>query len=288
MLMYVIMVHHRYSRANIASSNNMHHVLLPAPILSPPLPLSRPPQAQLLISLVPYCRSEPDGAKCRELYELLSDFLSKGNVDAHALCAALPALHHPPPPTPSPPSAEAPVVVAGDINNNGDGVNGGGGGVHADMDGPLPGPASNEERELTSTAVAALSAAVAADGVPALAPAMPLLVWLMRLIVEPRITPSDEHLSGLLRLTRIIVGWLGPQGKEAVGLWGLEGIGAGGEGGGEEGGGRPRGLLHHVYHECLFDIATHDNHGPLAPPKCRWGFGAATRVSFAEFCRQFG
>lgn len=268
----------------------MHHLLLPPPLLSPPPPpppLPRPSQAQLLISLVPYCRSEPDGAKCRELYELLSDFLSKGDVDAHALCAALPALHHPAPPTPPiPPSAEAPpAVAAADGNNNGNGGGEGDAGgididVDEDMDGPLPGPASNEERELTSTAVAALSAAVAADGVPALAHAMPLLVWLMRLIVEPRITPADGHLSGLLRLTRIIVGWLGPQGKEAVGLWGLEGIGAGGEG--EEGGGRPRGLLHHVYHECLFDIATHDNHGPLAPPKCRWGFGAAARVGFAE------
>lgn len=254
--------------------------------LSPP-----PPQAQLLISLVPCCRSEPDGAKCRELYELLSDFLSKGNVDARSLCAALPALRHPPPP---PPSAEAAPVA--DATDNGGGSGGGGdggdgGGVHADEDGPLPGPASREERELTSTAVAALAEAVAADGVPGLAQVMPLLVWLMRLIVEPRITPADGHLSGLLGLTRIIVGWLGPQGKEAVGLWGLEGIvaGGGGEGEGEGGSGRPRGLLHHVYHECLFDIATHDNHGPLAPPKSRcFSVFLLVLVWFVEACRHFG
>ncbi|CAM9765730.1 unnamed protein product, partial [Hapterophycus canaliculatus] len=143
------------------------------------------------------------------------------------------------------------------------------------MDGPLPGPPSPEEQGATSTAVASLSEAVAADGVPGLVRVVPLLVWLMRLIVEPRLTSADGHLTGLLGLARVIVGWLGPQGKEAVGLWGLRGIAVavGGDGDGRRRFGRGRhrgeGLLHHVYHECLFDIATHDNHGPLAPPKCR-------------------
>lgn len=252
----------------------------------PPPPLCRrlrrtnTAQAQLLISLVPYCRSEPDGTKCRELYELLSDFLSKGSVDACSLCAALPAL------LPTPPTAAAAVAAADDANSphatggtataTGRGSSSSGSaGVHADLDGPLPGPAPPAERELTSTAVEALSAAVAADGVPGLVHVVPLLVWLMRLIVEPRLTPADGHLTGLLGLARIIIGWLGPHGKEAVGLWGLEGITVGGdgvgdcEGGGGGGGERTKGLLLHVYHECLFDIATHENHGPLAPPKCR-------------------
>ncbi|CAN0216357.1 unnamed protein product, partial [Ectocarpus sp. 12 AP-2014] len=237
--------------------------------------------AQLLISLVPYGGNEPDGAKCRELYRLLSEFLSKGNVDARALCATLPALRPPPPAAPpaaagsGSPSPHATGENA--ANNGGSGGSGGGndggggGGGHVDtsfysIDGPLPAPASADEREFDSKAVAALSEAVAADGVPALAQVVPLLVWLMRLIVKPRATAADAHLSGLLGLARIVIGWLGPRGKEAVGLRGLEGICAA-----EEGvvGTRGRGLLHHVYHECLFDIATHDNHGPLAPPKCR-------------------
>ncbi len=242
---------------------------------APPSACLPPPQAQLLISLVPCCRGEPDGARCRELYELLSEFLSKGNVDARSLCAALPALYPPRAPSPPPPPAaeSGPHAdsSAGDAIGSvvGGGGGGGGGGQHAGINGPLPGPASPEERELSSAAAAALSEAVAADGFPGQVQVVPLLVWLMRLIVEPRVTPSDAHLSGLLGIARIIIGPLGPRGKEAVGLWGLEGIVVGGGGGGG-GGGRPRGLLHHVYHECLFDIATHDNHGPLAPPKCRW------------------
>lgn len=198
---------------------------------------------------MPYCRSEPDGRKCHQLYELLSEFISKGNVDIHLLCAALPGL--PPPPT----------------SNNEDSVTARQGNFD-DMDGPLPRPASPDERESTSTAVVALSKAVAADGEPALAQAMPLLVWLMRLIVEPRITAADGHLSGLLRLARVIVRWLGPHGKEAVGLRGLMGIAVPPTAAGVDGG-RGVGLLFHVYHECLFDIATHENHGPLAAPKCR-------------------
>ncbi|CAM9266774.1 unnamed protein product, partial [Scytosiphon promiscuus] len=235
--------------------------------------------AQLLVSLVPYCRNEPDGAKCRELYELLSLFLSKGNVDACSLCAALPALY---PPQPTAGAPDRPLAATTPANNGNNGTSGSTG-THAalrfySMDGPLPGPPSLEERGATSTAVASLSKAVAADGAPGLARVVPLLVWLMRLIVEPRVTPADGHLTGLLGLARIIVGWLGPRGKEAVGLWGLEGIVVAaaappGEGDNgrrfDPGSGRGAGLLHHVYHECLFDIATHDNHGPLAPPKCR-------------------
>lgn len=259
---------------------SLPHVRTPPTRLHSCLP--PPPQAQLLISLVPYGRNEPDGAKCRELYQLLSDFLSKGNVDASALCATLPALRPPPPAAPpvaagsGSPSPHATGENAANNGGSGGGNDGGGGGNgvgsgHVDtsfysIDGPLPAPASADEREFASTAVAALSEAVAADGVPALAQVVPLLVWLMRLIVQPRATAADAHLSGLLGLARIVIGWLGPRGKEVVGLRGLEGICAA-----EEGvvGTRGRGLLHHVYHECLFDIATHDNHGPLAPPKCR-------------------
>lgn len=212
---------------------------------------------------MPYCRNEPDGAKCRELYELLSLFLSKGNVDACSLCGALPALY--PPQTVASNGSRAATTTTTTYSTK----------SHAalqfySMDGPLPGPPSQEERGATSTTVASLSEAIAADGVPGLVRVVPLLVWLMRLIVEPRVTPGDGHLTGLLGLARIIVGWLGPRGKEAVGLWGLEGIlveTAPGDRGRRFG--RGRGLLHHVYHECLFDIATHDNHGPLAPPKCR-------------------
>lgn len=231
-------------------------VMSTPPVLVP----SRPPQAQLLVSLVPYCRSEPDGSKCRELYELLSEFISKGNVDIRSLCAALPGL--PPPPT-TPATLPAPFTpaTASDMD------------VYAhSMDGPLPGPASAAERALASTPVTLLSEAVAVDGNPALVEAVPLLVWLMRLIIEPRVTASDGHISGLLGLTRVIVRSLGPEGKEAVGLRGLRGIvGEWGEGVGK-GLAREPGLLHHVYHDCLFDIATHDNHGPLAPPKCRLVF----------------
>lgn len=224
----------------------------------PSCPIPRrasPPQAQLLVSLVPYCRAEPDGSKCRELYELLSEFISKGNVDIRLLCKALPGLPPPPPLTPATATATASSM---DVYGH-------------SMDGPLPGPASAAELALMSTPVTLLSEAVAGDGNPALVEAVPLLVWLMRLIIEPRVTASDGHLSGLLGLARVIVRSLGPKGKEAVGLRGLRGIigDGGGEGGGGKGLERGAGLLHHVYHDCLFDIATHDNHGPLAPPKSR-------------------
>ena len=89
---------------------------------------------------------------------------------------------------------------------------------------------------MSSAAAASLSEAVATDGVPGLVTVVPLLVWLMRLIVEPRVTASDGHLSGLLGLARIMIGRLGPRGKESVGLWGLGGIVVPGGGGGGGGG----------------------------------------------------
>lgn len=178
-------------------------------------------------------------------------FIGKGVVDVRSVCAALPGL-------------PAPVAVP----SFGSDVDANFGSFFYDMDGPLLAPASAGELEFTSTAVGALSTAVAADGAPPLAQAVPLLVWLMRLIVEPRVTPADGHLCGLLGLARVIVRWLGPQGKEAVGLRGLEGLVVS-RSDGDEGCGRSKGLLYHVYHNCLFDIATHENHGPLAPPKCR-------------------
>lgn len=130
----------------------------------------------------------------------------------------------------------------------------------------------------------------------------------MRLIVQPRVTASDSHLSGLLSLARVLIRRLGPRGRQEVGLRGLLSIpvGGGGDvsgavaegvvegpgrsptvvaaagnrgavGGGEVTGeavdiavGRKMGLLYYVYYDCLFEIATSENHGPLAPPKCRW------------------
>lgn len=151
-----------------------------------------------------------------------------------------------------------------------------------------------------------------------MAAVVPLLVWLMRLIVQSRVTASDSHLSGLLSLACVLIRRLGSHGKREVGLWGLQKIavdgvagaalatvsgergeqeagdvttaaaaavaveGSGGRSAGEGrvGGegeeeakdavvGRNVGLLYYVYHDCLFEIATSWNHGPLAPPKCR-------------------
>lgn len=220
-------------------------------------------QTRLLLSLVPYCRTEPDGSKCSELYELLSDFMSKGGLDLRAVCDALPGL---PPPSPR--------LMSGGVSspNNSDDF----GVFYCNVDGPLLGPASPWEQKFVAPVVASLSVFVSKDGGDSsVVQAVPILVWIMRLIVEPRVTAADGHLSGLLGLARVIVRCLGARGKEAVGLWGLEGIAVPRrqrEDGEEEGKRSAGGLLHHVYHDCLFDIATHENHGPLAPPKCRCGW----------------
>lgn len=159
-------------------------------------------------------------------------------------------------------------------------------------------------RHFTQQAAAAgegLARAVIADGnSDEAAPVVPLLVWLMRLIVQPRVTASDSHFSGLLSLARVLVGQLGTHGKKELGLWGLQRLavppagGAGGvvrgsqrdggedvrEGGEDAVAGRDKGLLYYVYHDCLFDIATSQNHGPLAPPKCRLVCFCCYRPSF--------
>lgn len=42
--------------------------------------------------IVPSCREEPDGRKCRELYDLLLDFITNRTIVLPALCADLPGL----------------------------------------------------------------------------------------------------------------------------------------------------------------------------------------------------
>lgn len=223
-------------------------------------------QAQLLLSLVPGCRDEPDSGKCRELYELLTIFMVKGPIVYSVLCAGLPAL--------STPAREGnPGVV--------DGCSPGAVSCPAvDVeDAPLPGQASHKEKTVSAIAGDALLVAVTSDGNMSMLPAIPLLVWLMRLVVQSRVTVSDGHLWGLLSLTRVLVQPLGPSGKEEVGLRGLRLIevpplSSGGRAGrdvpAEIVRGRQNGLLFYVYYDCLFDIATDENHGPLAPPKCRF------------------
>lgn len=215
---------------------------------------------------MPGCREEPDSTKCRELYELLTLFTVKGPIEYSVLCQGLPGLSTP----------QHPGHDGGDLDS---GCTAAHPSLSSDIDTPLPGPASEDEKTAAAVAGEALEAAVTADGNTNMIPAIPLLVWLMRLIVQPRVTFSDGHLWGLLSLTRVLVQALGACGKREVGLRGLELIGVppicwGGRQGREIPEeivhGRAKGLLYYVYHDCLFDIATDQNHGPLAPPKCRY------------------
>lgn len=65
------------------------------------------------------------------------------------------------------------------------------------------------ERAESAKAGRGLAAAVVADGRPELMPVVTLLVWLMRLVVEPRVTVSDGHLCGLLSLVGEFIRRLG-------------------------------------------------------------------------------
>ncbi|CAN0060810.1 unnamed protein product [Sphacelaria rigidula] len=204
--------------------------------------------------IVPSCRGEPDGRKCRELYDLLLDFITNRTIVLPTLCADLP------------------------------GLSSSSGSCGVDVDAPLPEPASADEEAEASSAAAAgrgLFEAVVADSSSGnkqnydqegeTAAVVPILVWLMRLIVQPRVTASDSHLSGLLSLARVLIRRLGPRGRQEVGLRGLLSIPVGGGGDAVDiAVGRKMGLLYYVYYDCLFEIATSENHGPLAPPKCRW------------------
>ena len=252
------------------------------PLTLPNLLLGR--QTRLLISLVPYFRSEPDAIKCSKLYELLTNFLSKDGVDLRSVCGALPGLPAPLEAS-SPPKQAYPCREAGEPSD-------GFGAFYCDVDGPLLGPASAREREFVAAKVTSLSGFVVEDGGnPSPEETVPLLVWVMRLIMEPRVIPLDGHLTGLLGLARVIVRWLGPRAKEAVGFESLEGLaaprmrwsresalseregGEEGEGGEGEGQGNTAagGLLHYVYHECISMKPSQDTHGPRGAPKLRCG-----------------
>lgn len=71
--------------------------------------------------IVPSCRGEPDGRKCRELYDLLLDFITNRTIVLPTLCADLP------------------------------GLSSSSGSCGVDVDAPLPEPASaDEEAEASS------------------------------------------------------------------------------------------------------------------------------------------
>lgn len=262
----------RTSSPNFLTLPNL--LTLPNPFTLPNLVRGR--QTRLLISLVPYFRSEPDTTKCSDLYELIAKFLSRDGLDLRSVCGALPGL-------PAPLEASSPPVQIHPCREAG-GPSDGFGALRCDMDGPLLGPASARERELVAAEVTSLSGLVVEDGDnPSIKEAVPLLVWVMRLIMETRVILSDGHLTGLLGLARVIVRWLGPRAKEAVGVRGLGDLSepricwsrrttlSEGEGSGHcstvAGG-----LLHHIYHQCLFSSSQH-RYGSLGAPRSRCGCG---------------